>query len=192
MATDTQGTLKQYVGDMLAVTKHIHEAIERQMDDERVQSDSNANTIIRKIDGVLESHIAGLESHLSRLGGSASSPIKDAVGAIAGVAAGLYDKVRGDTVSKMLRDDYTALSLAAIAQTMLHTTGLALKDDATASLALGQLKDITPLITDLSEVVPLVVAKELIDNGENVDTTVGEEAKKNTQKAWSRSNTESN
>ncbi len=151
-------TVRKYVADMLAVTKHIHEAIERQKDDKRVQADTNASQIVNRIDG----------------------------GAVTGVLAGLYDKVRVDAVSKMLRDDYTALSLAAISQTMLHTTGLAMKEQSTASLAHGQLSDLTPLIVDLSELIPLVVARELANDGENVDTSVGPEARRNTQKAWNR------
>jgi len=184
--SEQQATLQKYVADMLAVTKHIHEAIERQKADKRVQADTNASQIVSRIDGVLEGQITALESHLKTIGGDLSSPIKDALGTVAGVAAGLYDKVRVDTVSKMLRDDYTALSLAAISQTMLHTTGLALKDHATANLANGQLADITPLIVDLSEIVPLVVARELTDDSENVDASVGPEARRNTQRAWNR------
>lgn len=184
--SEQHDTVRKYVADMLAVTKHIHEAIERQKNDERVQADTDASQIVNRIDGVLEGHITALESHLEGIGGAPTSPIKDAVGAVAGVAAGLYDKVRVDTVSKMLRDDYTALSMAAISQTMLHTTGLAMKEQATASLAHSQLSDITPLIVDLSEVVPLVVARELANDGENVDTSVGPEARRNTQKAWNR------
>ena len=184
--SEQHDTVRKYVADMLAVTKHIHEAIERQKNDKSVQADTDASQIVNRIDGVLEGQISALESHLEQIGGAPTSPVKDAVGAVAGVFAGLYDKVRVDTVSKMLRDDYTALSLAAISQTMLHTTGLAMKEQSTASLAHNQLSDITPLIVDLSEVVPLVVARELANDGENVDTTVGPDARRNTQKAWNR------
>ena len=48
----------------------------------------------------------------------------------------------------MLRDDYTALSLAAISHTMLHTTGLALQNQPLADLAQRYLKDITPIIAN--------------------------------------------
>jgi hypothetical protein len=41
----------------------------------------------------------------------------------------------------MLRDDYTALNLAAIGYHMLHTTGMGLQNQATADLALRHLKD---------------------------------------------------
>ena len=185
-SSETNKSLTRWTGDTLALTKHIHEAIERQKDDENAKKDHDAYPLIMRLDGILEGHISAYEAHIKTLGGSVTAPVKDAVGAIAGVAAGLLDKVRGDPVSKMLRDDYTALSLLAMAHTMLHTTGLALKHQPTADLADSTLKDITPIIVDISEKMPLVVVREIIDSGEVVDTSVGGEAVRNTQKAWNR------
>lgn len=187
--SETQETLLQYVGDMLSLTNHIHEAIERQKADERVQAMPDANRLVNKIDGVLEAQILTLEAHMKTLGGDPTAPVKSAIASIAGVAAGLYDKVRTDPVSKMLRDDYTALSLASISQTMLHTTGLALKSQATATLAQQQLMELSPLVVEISEIMPRLVVPELIDAGEVVDTGVADKAIANTQKAWSRENT---
>jgi hypothetical protein len=73
---------------------------------------------------------------------------------------------------------------------MLHTTGLALKQPETANLALSQLHDITPIIVDISEIIPLVVIRELSNDSEVIDRTVGDTAIRNTQKAWSRNVTE--
>lgn len=189
-SSETNETLTQYVGDTISLTKHIHEAIERQLADERAKKDVDAYPIITRLDGVLESQISAYEAHMSSLGGDATSPVKETFSKIAGVAAGLYDKLRTDPVSKMLRDDYTALSLLAMAHTMLHTTGLALKHQPTADLAGNTLKDITPIIVEISEQIPHVVVRELIDAGETVDLSVGGEAERNTQKAWSRGNVE--
>ena len=185
-SSETNETLTQYIGDTLSLTKHIHEAIERQKKDDRAKNDADAYPIIMRLDGILESQISAYEAHLKSLGGDVTSPIKEAVSMVAGVAAGLYDKLRTDPVSKMLRDDYTALSLLAIAHTMLHTTGLALKHQPTADLAGNTLADITPVIVDISEKIPLVVVREIVDGGEVVDTGVGPEAVHNTQKAWNR------
>ena len=60
--------------------------------------------MISKIEATLDEHIEHLERHLKTIGGNTSSPVKSAVSAVAGVAAGLYDKVRDEQVSKMLRD----------------------------------------------------------------------------------------
>jgi hypothetical protein len=184
--SERQETLQQYVSDMLALERHIHEAIRRQRDDENVRRHVEAHTLISRIEALLDEHIEHLERHVQSLGGEPMAPVKNAVTAVAGVAAGLYDKVRSEAVSKMLRDDYTAMGLAAISYTMLHTTGLAMTDHQTADLALRHLYHWTPLIVEISEIIPLVVVRELADDGAMLSPQVGQEAVRNTQQAWSR------
>src|SRR5215211_1421970 len=186
---DAKDILQQYVSDMVSLDEHIHEAIKRQLDDDRLKHFPEASKVVNTLHRTLDTHIIGLKGQLMSLGGEASGPVKEAVSAIAGVAAGLYDKVRHDPVSKMLRDDYTALSLAAISYTMLHTTGLALQNQPIADLAQRYLNDITPLIVDISQVIPGVVVKDLEDNQVLVDQAVGQEAVRKTQAAWSTTNT---
>lgn len=186
---DTKDILQQYVSDMVALDEHIHEAIKRQIEDDRLKQFPEASKVVNTLHRTLDTHITGLKGQLTSLGGEASGPIKEAVSVIAGVAAGLYDKVRHDPVSKMLRDDYTALSLTAISYTMLHTTGLALQNQPIADLAQRYLKDITPIIVDISQVIPGVVVKDLEDNEAQIDPTVAQEAVRKTQAAWSAQNT---
>jgi len=186
---DTKDILQQYVSDMVALDEHIHEAIKRQIEDDRLKQFPEASKLVHTLYRTLDTHLTGLKAQLISLGGEASGPVKEAVSAIAGVAAGLYDKMRHDPVSKMLRDDYTALSLAAISYTMLHTTGLALQNQQIADLAQRYLKDVTPIIVDISQVMPGVVVKDLEGSEALVDRTVGQEAVRKTQAAWSTANT---
>ena len=182
---EQQEFLQQHVGNMLATNKHIHEAVRRQRDDKNVQQLTEAHLLLRRIESTLDMHISDLEQQLQSLGGDASTPIKDVVASTLGAVAGAYDKVRASTASKMLRDDYAALSMAAISNTMLHTTGLSLHDNKTADISLRHLNDLTPLITDISRVIPSVVAHELVSESINADTSVATQAVKNTQEAWS-------
>lgn len=181
---ERQDTLQQYVSDMLALEQHILEAVERQTDDSKVDNHPEANQLLGQLERTLKDHTASLEQLLSALGGDAASPVKEAVSSVAGVAAGLYDKVRGDKVSKMLRDDYTALNLASISYTMLHSTGMALKNQTVADLALRHLEDLTPVVVNISEIIPLVVARELSDAGMTTDTAVGQRSADQTHRAW--------
>lgn len=176
-------TLRQYVSDMLAVEKHIHEAVRRQKGDESVKQQPQASQLINRIEQTLDDHIAGLESHVESLEGSSSS-LKDAVTTALGVVAGLYDKARTKQVSRMLRDDYAALSLTAIGYTMLTTSALALRDSRTADLAVRYLKDWTPLIAGISQVIPQVVTSELTEDHPNLDVSAGSESLRRTQEAW--------
>ena len=182
--SERQDTLQQYVSDMLAVERHILPAFENQSKDDRMAKYPEARRLVNKIEATVNSHINGLKQHLENLGGDAASPVKSAMTAALGVAASVIENMRTDPVSKNLRDDYTALNLAAIGYTMLHTTGQALMDDQTADLAAAFLMDYTPLITEINEVIPEVVVSELRDETELLDPDAAMRATERTQQAW--------
>jgi hypothetical protein len=181
---ENKETLQQYVSDMLAVDKHIHETVRRQRDDKQVQADAEAHQLLSRIESAFDMIIEELEQHLKHLGGAPSSPVKEAVATTVGALGSMYDKLRTETVSKMLRDDYTTLGLAAISYTMLNTTGHALNDSMTAQVAARHLRKITPLITGISRIMPVVVARELAENHQ-VNSASAPLSVEETQQAWS-------
>ncbi len=188
---DPNDVLNTYLTDMHAVESHILEAVERQLNGDEIKAYPEASRVVRSLHTTLERHTTALKDLVEdRDGPSLKGALKEALGDALGFAAGLYDKVRTDEVSRMIRDDYTAMSLAAISYHMLHTTALGLKNQNVASLALRHLKDITPLLVDLSKVVCHVVAKELADEDKVFDGTVGPQAVTNTQEAWDASHVE--
>lgn len=182
--SERQDTLQQYVSDMLAVERHLLPALENQSEDDRMARYPEARRLVNKIEATIRSHINGLEQHLEDLGGDAASPVKSAITTVLGAAATAIENMRTNPVSKNLRDDYTALNLAAISYTMLHTAGHALMDEQTADMAASYLMDYTPLITEINEVVPLVVVSELQDETEMLDPRMVEKAIMRTQQAW--------
>ncbi len=178
--------LYEYVSDMLGVEKHTLEAIERQTRDERVKEYREAYELLMKIETSLTMHTIALERYLSTLDGGPESLLKKAATTALGAVAGFYSKVRAeDPVSRNLRDDYTALSLAAISYTMLHTTGCALNEPQISEIALRHLNEITPFIASLSRLIPIVVAEELSKEGKLSYPSAAQEALTNTQRAWS-------
>lgn len=181
-----EGKLHQYVGDMIAVQKEIFDMVRMQTGQRMTQEYPNAHATLQKIENTLEGHISELERHMSVMGGNGSGPVKKMAATVLGTAQSLRSRMRAEAVSKMLRDDYTALGLSAISYTMLHTTGLTLNDQGTADLAIRHLKDITPLITELSEVAAEVTAQELVNNLRltNIDTEIARTAVRNVQEAW--------
>ena len=186
---DNKDIMQQYLSDMISLDEHIIEAVERQLEDKRTGEYPEARQIVSTIKRTLDQHVNTLKSQIKQFGGEASGPVKEAVSTVAGVAAGLYDRVRHDPVSKMLRDDYTALSLASISYTMLHTTALALQQQAVADSALRALKDITPIVVDISKAMPGLVVRDLEDEQVLMDRAVGQEAVRKTQEAWSAEHT---
>ena len=136
---DSKTILQKYVSDMLSLESHIHQAIDKQVKENR--DDPEVSTKFSAFAETIKLHRDSLETRLKELGGAANSPIKEGVAAIAGVAAGVIDKLRSEEVSKDFRDDYTALGLSLISYEMLHTTALSLGDKQTADLAARNVKD---------------------------------------------------
>ena len=183
---DRTEIINSYVTDMAAVETHILQAIERQLDSDETAKYPDATRVLTSLKSALTNHKASLEAYNERTeGGGIKEAVKEALFGALGVAAGFYDLIRpNDTVSRMIRDTYTATSLAAISYHMLYTTALGLKNEEVASMALKNLGDLTGIIGELSEVVCTVVAAELAAEDKLVDASVGAKAVEETQKAW--------
>lgn len=178
--------LQTYVNDMHGLHAHVHAALARQISDERVQHESPVLDIIQKLHAYYGRHTELTQAHVDRLGSGVGAGLKEAVTTAMGVAAGLYDKVRKDPLSRMLRDNYTASSMACVSLTMLQTTGLAFKDHQVAAYAESALKELTPLIMRLTEVVPAIVARELKQDSPEVDVAVSVQPVHTAREAWAQ------
>jgi hypothetical protein len=178
--------LRKNLSDMLAVETHTLESIERQTRERRIRVNRNAYDLLRKTERILSSHQIELEEFLSTFEGKAESTVKKTATAVIGTLAGLYGKwLREDPVSRSLRDDYTALNLAAISYTMLYTTARGLGETRVADMALRHLRDLTPLIVELSKSIPVVLAEELTAEGKILHPEEASKAIEETQRAWS-------
>jgi len=183
---DNREALRPYLADMAAVEKHIVEALERQHEDDDIKQFPRALGLIDRILRTLKSHVSGLETHLASFpGGGVAATVKETVTGLLGGLAGIYDKVRKDTASRALRDDYTALALAAVSYNMLHTTALGLRQGTTAEIALNNLREIAPLLMELGEAIPEVVARELALEGYDIEPSVAQQAARDVREAWS-------
>ena len=188
---DRQHLLNQYATDMAGVTTHIKNAVEHQRASDATDAYPELNPLLDQIVSTLEAQNSALEAYNERTsGGGALEAAKEAFLGLLGEAAGLVDRLRQtDTVSRMVRDDYTALSLAAVSYHMLHTTALGLKDQALADLAVEHLGQITTILVKLSKTVCTIVAEELNDEDRIIDASVAQEAIANTQAMWSPDHT---
>ncbi len=178
-----ESTLQQYVSDMVAVERNLAAMAKRQLEDVKDES-SEAGRIVLNLHNLAERHAEHLKEQLSALGGDPASGIKEAVSAGVGAMTGMYEKMRGEAPSKMVRDDYAALNVAAIGYTMLHTTGLALGDHSTAELAMRHLRHYTPMIMEINQIIPQLVVADLSNDVEGIDAMSAQQARANTQEAW--------
>jgi ferritin-like metal-binding protein YciE len=162
-----QQTIADYVADMAALESHIEEALDSQLTE--VKDDPSALAAVRGFHDMVKRHRDTLKAMQEETGKTIGTPIKEAGAALIGKAAGIVDLVRTEGISKGLRDDYAAFSLAAISYAMLHTTATALGDDRVASLAERHLRDHAEAIMTINEIMPGVVMRELEKDGHRAD-----------------------
>jgi len=183
-AGNEQHSIQTYVSDMLALERHIAQPLKRQLDMQDTAKYGGALTVISQLQSLCASHVTALEQCLEQLGGHEASPVKSAWSSLLGAGAAAIDSVRKTKVSKNLRDDYTALSLATISYTMLYTTAAGLGDTLVADLAQRHLADYARLVMQISQIIPDVVLQELRDDGETVAVGAEETIRQTTNEVW--------
>ncbi|HEX5993115.1 MAG TPA: DUF892 family protein [Thermomicrobiales bacterium] len=177
-----QQTIADYVSDMAALESHIEEALDRQLTE--VKDDPVALAAVRDFHDMVKEHRDTLKAMEEETGKTIGTPIKEAGAALVGKAAGIIDLVRTEGISKGLRDDYAAFSLAAISYSMLHTTATALGDGRVASLAERHLRDHADAIMRINEIMPEVVIRELEKDGHRADNAAVEATRQAVLRSW--------
>jgi len=145
MTRTPDDVVNSHITDMLALESHIDIALRAQIAgwrDEYPIYTTQLDTIHRSI-----------RHHVHALKG-----LSDDRDAGTGAAVAEVVKRTGyDNLPKALRDDYTALNLAAIGYVMLLTTARAFGDSRVADLAEQHLKDHTEAATTLRQTIPVAV-----------------------------------
>jgi ferritin-like metal-binding protein YciE len=177
-----QQTVADYVGDMVALESHIEEALDRQL--KETADDPEAHAAVQRFHDMVKTHRDSLKALQEEVGTTAGNPIIAAGSTLLGKAAGVINLVRTEGISKSLRDDYAAFSLAAISYSMLHTTALGLGNQKVAKMAESYLTDYAGAIERINEVMPGVVARELEKDDHRVQNGTVEATRTMVGKAW--------
>ncbi len=189
MSTSSREAVASYVTDMLALERHIAQAIAGQIED----LDEDAPHIVaelRRVHATCEQHIDRLEvlaNERTSAGQSLAEAVKKAASSMLGVGAAVVDFVRGETLPKNLRDDYTALSLASIGYVMLYTTALSLGDDKVGEIAHEHLQNHARSLIAVHNLVPLGVVAFLKDEGHNLHDRMTD-ISRNIREVWESEN----
>ena len=180
---DTKDTINSYITDMLSLEEHLDKAITGQIED--LKDDPQVVADLKAVQLWVQHHVSDLKQlSEARQATTATDAIKRAGSGVLGFAAGLVDLVRSEGLAKNLRDDYAALSLAAIGYVMLNTTALALDDREVADLASQHLRDYTKALVGLHSVIPAAVVRFLQQEGLPARPDVLNEVYRNVTEAW--------
>lgn len=185
MAEKKQETILRHLQNLQALNREIRAALDRQQKDEALSEQGEAAGLVKRIDEALALQGERLEKRIDDLGGTGvAGELKERLARVMGMVEGLWQDLRDEPVSHALRDDYTALNLAAAHYTMLHAAGRALDDRMTADMAYQNLRELTPLVVEISQVLPLVVVAEMGKSHEGIDLAAATGAVEATHAAW--------
>ena len=180
--------IADWLGDIVALESHVEEAMDAQLTLEA--SPELTSAIQRFHDEVRDSKQRAVEFQ-KNYGSEAGNPVIKMGSELLGKAAGVIDKLRKDSVSKALRDDYTAFNHTAIAYTMLHTTAMAFNDSATAQFAEQGLRTYAGLVQDLNHVIPAAVVHDLVvgEHAPVIDPTAVQQSQDTIANVWQTTST---
>lgn len=150
--------IADWLGDIVALEGHIEEAMDAQL---KLQSDASLSAAITRFHNSVRDSKQRAVTFQKQYGSTAGNPVIKVGANLLGKAAGVIDKMRDDSVSKALRDDYTAYNHLAIAYTMLHTTAMVFEDEAAQQFAEQGLRTYAGLVQDLNHVIPEAVVHDL-------------------------------
>ncbi len=173
---------KDYTTELFNYNKHLLSAVRTQKSSDVIKN-TKAVTLLNDIDIALTNQLNTMESFDGLLNESKMDQFKENAARVLGTIAGSIGNIREDAVSKMIRDNYTALSMTASGYTMLNTLAISNKNDELANFAADSLERLAQLITETSKVLPFVVADELVDDRKEAER-IGEQSLKETQLAW--------
>jgi hypothetical protein len=175
--------MHNFLSDLLSVEKHTLEAVKKQKEMGEVKADEEVYEILQHIEKTLAFQVDTLHGAAERFGSKAVKDVKSAISGLYGKAVGAIAKRRIDPASKAMRDNYTAISMITAGYTMLMTTAVAEKDENLQQIAGNSLQELAQLTVEINRILPLSVARGLIDNREEADR-IGKLAVEKTGKAW--------
>jgi len=181
----TAEAIDSFVTDMLALEKHIQNAVSGQIADLDEHGEFKGPLI--RIHTICETHVQALEALTARreqnLGGM-SKVVTKAVSSVLGLGAAAVDYLRTEKLPKDLRDDYTAISLSYIGYLLLHTTALTFHDAEVADFARTSLGEYAESMMALQRIIPAATVAFLSSKRLDVDNSVLPKIEQTVQESW--------
>jgi ferritin-like metal-binding protein YciE len=180
----TNKTISDWLGDIVALESHVEEAMDRQL--ELKVDDAALTAAVKGFHDSVRASKQRAVAYQQQYGSTAGNPVIKVGSNLLGKAAGMIDKIRNDSISKSIRDDYTAYNHVAIAYTMLHTTSMALGDQATQDFAEQGLRTYASLVQEVNHIIPQAVVHDLKNNDDVpvVDVNVIEGCRRIIDTVW--------
>lgn len=185
MADKHQGSIKQYVNDMIGLEADISHAIRGQLEDDRVKGNIALARLLTEIADASERRLTRLKDLSKEEGGALGAAVKESVTTATGFLAGLYGRVREHPLSRMVRDDIIAQSAASTSYGMLLTLALSAGNKESADIAQDGLRECSPAVIKLTDEMPGIVAQELAEDEPSANPAASQVALAAIRQSWS-------
>lgn len=186
LTPENQQVLCRCLADLRTLERLLIETLELQEHEKDLQTHRDAAKLLAETLDLLRYQVARLDEELEALHCDPRAALKASAGSFAAAFAATVSKLRSHEASKILRDDYTMLNLAAVAYTMLHTTAVAIGHSHLADLSLIHLRELTGVLFEINHLLPRIVVEELGRTTANIAPGVAEKAWQNVEEAWGR------
>jgi len=184
LSEDKLQLLAGYVADIVALDSDIESVLDRQLG--LTKNDSLAGPLVRGFhDSVRDQRNMMIELRDAMGEEQVVHALRDKGSTVLGAVAGVIGKLRGEGISKALRDDYAAFNLAAVSYTMLLTTARAVGSTDMASAAEKGLRTYAAAVQKINHAIPPVVLAELASKNQvSVSSDVAEEVLRTIDSVW--------
>ena len=177
--------LMQSLREQLALEEHLNRVIKEQVLAISDSSDfTDAKQLLEATGRILEDHFHPLNGMLTEIEKSSKNEGHNCNGDYS-----LYDSIpdaKQALISRILRDDYTALNKITTNNALLHTIALAGDAKDIAATALKHLEALAPVVIQIADLLPEVVTRELLAIHPGLDPAVASQALRNMRNAWRR------
>lgn len=180
--------LRKYAESILALEKYLLESVNKHLATQKeTLNKSNLEPMksaMTKVQEICSKQVSELKELVEDLDGGVSTDIKTSIASATATFSGLFSRVRSDQLAKMLRDTYIGLSSLSCGYSMFYTSAIAMDNDDIAESSLKRLKEITPLVVKLSDLLPLAVMTDMDSSLAHKHPAMENLAKMAMQEAW--------
>ncbi|MFA7482625.1 MAG: hypothetical protein WC314_19110 [Vulcanimicrobiota bacterium] len=151
--------LGTHLSDLKAYLTHFESVVAEQLQKAESKTDRAYETTFR-LHTLISSELAKTTAACNLYATNLQTVPKELLTKFLGTAAGFYNRMRDYPMTRAVRDNYTALTLLAASYTALKTYSLMVHREDVSLLAYEALEKICPMIIELSDLLPQVVARE--------------------------------
>ncbi len=151
---------EHWVQDAASTEHFVRKCTEELLGNPSLMKDAEASLLVRRIHERAGKHIDQIEELLSQQDEEPSA-LRQTVAEGLGAALAWVERIPNRGLVQVVRDVYVALNYAAAGYHVLYTRAMLLERPAAARLALEHLRDYTPAIRRLSQLLAWASALEL-------------------------------